>query len=241
LPTDPRATAEAWTLAFANRDGIGGFVRLVRWTDRCWYWAYVVAPGWGIVTVRDHEVRRPPRRDVLVVRADGLWAELVPETPGEHWSVGLEAFGVRLDDPFDAERGERGERLPVGLDLEWETEIGMFGTVRGELLVADARVAFEGTGTFEHWSFVGDPWAEAWRRLVFQADQGRGDVVVDDAVDLDVDDEGLPTRVYAGPRAFHAEAVAIVPVGGGVILALVRGDAGAGWLEWCRPARLPTL
>lgn len=239
MPTDRLATAEAWTLAFANRDGIGGFVRLVRWTERCWYWAYVVTPGWGIITVRDHEVSRPPG-ETLVVRADGLWAELVPETPGEHWSVGLEAFGVRLDDPLDAERGERGERLPVGLDLEWEIEVERFGAVRGQLLVADARVEFEGTGAFEHWSFVGDPWVEPWRRLVFQADLGHGAVVADDDVGLDVDARGLPTRVRAGSRAWQPEALALVPISGGVILALVGGAAGAGWLEWSRPARLPT-
>jgi len=64
---------------------------------------------------------------VLVVRGDGLWAELVEETSGEHWTAGLEAFGVRLDDPLDAERGERGERLPLGFDLEWETGGGTFG------------------------------------------------------------------------------------------------------------------
>ncbi len=223
-------------MPFADRHGAGGFVRLVRWADRCWYWAYVVTPEWGIVTVRDHDLRRPSG-DTLAVRGDGLWAELVPETPGEHWGVGLEAFGVRLDDPLDAKRGERGERLPVGLDLEWETAADRFGAVRGDLLVADGRDAFDGTGTFEHRVFVGDPWADPWRRLVVQADAGRGAVLVDAALDVEVDARGLPTRVDAGSDRFHAEAVALVPTGGGVILALVRGDAGVGWLEWSRPAR----
>jgi hypothetical protein len=238
VSNDRRAPAEAWSLQFANRDGIGGFVRLVRWVDRCWFWAYVVAPGRGMITVRDHEVPRP-RGDALVVRADGLWAELVPETPDEHWSIGLEAFGVRLDDPLDAERGERGERLAVGLDLEWETEAGRFGAVRGQLLVADGRVELDGTGTFEHWSFTGDPWATPWRRLVVQTDPGHGTVEVDDGVDVDVDTRGLPERVQAGPRALPVDAVAIVPIDGGVVLALVEDAAAAGWLEWCRPARLP--
>ncbi len=192
-----------------------------------------------MITVRDHELRRPAGA-ALVVRGDGLWAELVPETPGEHWTVGLEAFGVALDDPLDAEHGERGARLPVGLDVEWETEVERFGTVRGELLVADARIDFEGTGAFEHWTFAGDPWAEPWRRLVFQADPAHGAAVTDDAIGVELDPRGLPTQIDTGPFAFGTEALALVPIGGGVILALVRGDAGVGWLEWSRPARLPT-
>ncbi len=76
------------------------------------------------------EMRRDPTVIVLgedvgkkggvFLATDGLWAECVCETPMEHWGLGLEAFGVRLDEPGDAYRGEIGERLPVGLDLEWE-------------------------------------------------------------------------------------------------------------------------
>jgi len=62
----------------------------------------------------------PLPRAGLEVRADGLWGELVCETPLEHWSIGLEAFGLAYDDLADAWGDEWGERLPVGLDLEWE-------------------------------------------------------------------------------------------------------------------------
>jgi hypothetical protein len=66
----------------------------------------------------------PLPRAGLEVRADGLWGELVCETPLEHWSVGLEAFGLAYDDPADAWGDEWGDRLPVGLDLEWEATEG---------------------------------------------------------------------------------------------------------------------
>ena len=59
-----------------------------------------------LVAVRDHEVPLP--RTGLEVRADGLWGELVCETPLEHWSIGLEAFGLGYDDPADA--SERNHR-----------------------------------------------------------------------------------------------------------------------------------
>jgi hypothetical protein len=127
---------------------MGGFVRLALLPDEgaAWYWAYVVGPDLGLVVVRDHEVPLPRQPGPVVVRADGLWAEFVCETAGEHWSIGLEAFGVRLDDPADGFRGEIGERLAVGLDLEWE--VG--GAVFGEVLVGRDRIPFDGTGVFSH-------------------------------------------------------------------------------------------
>jgi hypothetical protein len=149
----------AWSLEFAQMDAgpwVAGFVRLELRPDDgvAWYWAYVLGRDIGLVVVRDHEVPLP-RGDQLVVRAEGLWAELVCETPGEHWSIGLEAFGVRLDDPADGLRGEIGERLAIGLDLEWEVAPGapsgegpVDGAVFGEVLVGRDRIALDAPGTF---------------------------------------------------------------------------------------------
>src|SRR5512134_1720779 len=83
-----------WGLDFARDDGTAGFLRLLRVGDRCWCWAYVVGPGLGLVVVRDTDVAPPRRSEILDVRAEGLWMELVCETPNEHWSFGLEAFAV---------------------------------------------------------------------------------------------------------------------------------------------------
>jgi hypothetical protein len=112
---------------------------------RAGYEAVLSGPalGEGVIVVRDDDVA-PPKGRLLEVRADGLWAELVCETPGEHWGFGLEAFGLRHESEADAATSVVGERLPVGLDLEWEAP----RTVRGELLVGRARIPFDGTGTF---------------------------------------------------------------------------------------------
>ncbi len=142
----------AWALELAPPEGIAGFVRLeLRPDDRvAWYWAYFVrVPGHdGVISVRDVEVALPRQR--LEIRADGLWAEMTCETPREHWTFGMEAFGVRLDAADDALHGEIGERVPVGLDLEWEVAEGgpPLGTVHGELLVARDRYAIEMPGWF---------------------------------------------------------------------------------------------
>jgi hypothetical protein len=228
-----RPGGAAWSLGFARRDGTGGFVRLVRWSDRAWYWTYVASPAWGLVVVRDHDVALPRPGSTVLVRADGLWAELIPETPGEHWTVGVEAFGVRLDDPLEAERGERGERLPVGLDLEWEVGSAPYGIVHGELLLGDERVAFDGTGALEEATIPEHAWSRPRRRLSWQRDGSTGRTARDDAVELDLDGAGLPTAARADGVAFDVAATAVVPVGARLVLGLVTAADASGWLEWC--------
>ena len=65
------------------------------------------------------------------IRAPGLWLSLTCETPGEHWTVGMEAFALAVDDPDDV----RGDRVPLGFDIEW----GAPGWVFGDVLVGDER------------------------------------------------------------------------------------------------------
>jgi hypothetical protein len=143
-----------WLLDFSTAAGCAGFVQLeLRESEQiAWYWTYLVGfPGVdGVIVVRDHEVLLP--RQGLEIRADGLWAELWCESPREHWTFGLESFGVRLDAPEDALRpgGEIGERIAVGLDIEWEVgrDGPPAGTVHGDVLVGRARLAIDGPGWF---------------------------------------------------------------------------------------------
>lgn len=176
---------ESWYFDFANDNGVGGYVRLGLVPNKgvAWYWAYLVSPEFGLVAVRDHEVPLPKGK-ALEVRADSLWAECVCETPMEHWGLGLESFGVRLDDPADAYRGERGERIAVGLDLEWEAMTPVYdypypdghlgahyehaGVVHGKLLVDDAEIPFEGTGERDHSWGERDWWVLGWHWTSFR-------------------------------------------------------------------------
>ena len=175
---------ESWYVDFSRSDGTGGYVMLSVVPERrvAWYWAYLVSEEFGLVAVRDDDVPLP-RGDALEVRADSLWAELVCETPMEHWGLGLEAFGLRYDEATDAYHGEVGERLPVGLDLEWEATTPRFdhpypddfagahyeqaGIVHGELLVGDRRIPFEGRGERDHSWGPRDWWASAWHWSAF--------------------------------------------------------------------------
>jgi hypothetical protein len=138
--------------AGASANDIAGIVRLELFETHAWYWTYLVGvPGIdGVLVVRDHEVPLP--RQGLEIRAEGLWAALTCETPREHWTFGLESFGVRLDSPEDARIGteEIGERLAVGLDLEWEVAAGgpPSGIVHGDVLVGRATHAIDCEGRF---------------------------------------------------------------------------------------------
>ena len=154
--------AEWWHFDFAAPDGsIGGFLRLtlVPHGNSSWYWASIVGEHRPLVAVRHHDVELP-RTSELVVRADGLWASVHCETPDEHWSMGLEAFGVRYDDPFEAFGAERGDRTPLGFDLEFEaagpaspisaTSYAQAGEMFGELLVGRERIPFTGPAHRTH-------------------------------------------------------------------------------------------
>jgi hypothetical protein len=121
-------------------DGVSGLVELTLGATRAVYLAELVTTD-GVVVVRDDDVPLP-RGALIEVRADGLWAELVPEAD-DHWSFGLEAFGLRFDTLDEARASEVGERVPVGADLEWDR-----GRVVGEVLIGRARLAVDGTGTF---------------------------------------------------------------------------------------------
>jgi hypothetical protein len=134
----------AWSLEFADDQGIEGSLTLTIDGSRAGFLARVVLPDGAVVVVGDDDVTPPKRTDVLVIRAEGLWAELLCETPGEHWSVGLEAFGVRFDSEAEAAASDRGDRVPLGFDLEWETP----DRVVGEVLVGRTLWELDAVGAF---------------------------------------------------------------------------------------------
>ncbi len=168
---------ESWTFDFWSPAGDGapalaGFVGLTfrPRPGRAWCWAALVGARRPYLLVRDLDLD-PPRSAGSRQLRGSLWADANCETPHEHWSVGLEAFGVALDDPDDALHGERGDRTGLGIDLEWEatgTPVGAAGDysvaaeVHGEVLVGAGHdvetIAFTGAGAWRHrWGADLDP------------------------------------------------------------------------------------
>ena len=168
-----------WGFDFVDDDGrLGGFVALsfLASARRAWYWAGLVGAGRPYLLVRDLTLSLPRRPGSREVRGDGLWADVNCETPHDHWSIGLEAFGVALDDPADALGDERGNRIGLGLDLEWDAagevvgaagDYEQFCRVHGEVLVGVGRdietVLVAGQGWRRHtWGAVNwaaTPWS----------------------------------------------------------------------------------
>ena len=234
--------AESWQFDFADVAGSGGFVGLCLYPNlkRAWWWTHLLTAA-GLVAVRDHEVALP--RSGLEVRAEGLWGELVCETPLEHWSMGLEAFGVGYDDPAEAWGAEWGERLAVGLDLEWEAlgspvvaalpgppgapDGGYLqpGTMEGEMLVGEGRYPFRGTGLR----------SRRWGRADWWGGSGRSWAgLVGDGGELRVLDE----VARDGVEVLGTAPVLVTGTGGtGARLerALCRSGELRGWAEWLQP------
>jgi hypothetical protein len=169
---------ESWYFDFAAEDGsIGGYVRLGLYPNLgvAWYWAYLVgaAADAPLLAVQHHEAAIPTG-SVLEVREEGLWSALHCESPHDHWSIGLESFAVALDDPGEAYEPElRGEKVPFGLDLEWEaagpvydypgvTRYEQSCRVSGDILVGTDTIAFDAWGQRDHSWGVRDWWGTGW-------------------------------------------------------------------------------
>ena len=228
-PRSGRAWEESWYLDFAAADGsLAGYVRLaLRPGDRgASFWAAMVGGGPPLVAVRDDEVP-PPSGRPLEVRAPGLWTELVCETPLEHWTVGLEAFGVALDDPLEAWRAERGDPWALGLDVEWEAAAacswwpgpgeagGPTGysqpcLVSGDVLVGDRRLTLDGAGGVRVHLWGDRDWTAPWAWAAGRMDDGTGFLAAGDDVAVERRADGL----------LGAGAVMAGPAGGGPALAL---------------------
>ena len=178
------AWEESWDLDFTAADGaLGGYVRLALHPRRrlAWFWAALVGRGRPLVTVVDHGLALPRGPD-LDLRGEGLWTSFTCETALEHWSVGLEAFGVALDDPTEAWRSLRGDRTALGLDLEWETAGPLRSAahpqgyhlpclVHGEVLVGTETIAFDGWGGRAH-AWGARRWDQAWSTAAGRLDDG---------------------------------------------------------------------
>jgi hypothetical protein len=166
---DATGGVEQWRFAFADERGaVAGEIALALSTTegRASFLFDGVLASFGRIVVADEAVPLPRPTAGLEIRADGLWASLLCETAFEHWSLGLEAFGLRLDDDALGDDPPAwadlvGERLPVGFDLEWELTgppvalvdgLGyqQAGSMFGELLVVRDRIAVEATCTREH-------------------------------------------------------------------------------------------
>jgi hypothetical protein len=175
-PGSEQLWGESWYFDFFDGDGsVGGWVRLGLYPNLsvAWYHAFVVGPSRQLVAVSDLEVPLPAPPG-LEIRTHGLWADHTCETPLDHWTVGNEAFGLGVDEAAALyAEVPLGERVALGIDLEWETEGAPYHygattryeipcQVHGEVLVGDERLEIDGHGQRDHSWGVRDWWQFGW-------------------------------------------------------------------------------
>jgi hypothetical protein len=161
-PGPSSAWTESWEWRLVLDDGsLAVTIAVVRRPaeSRLSYLGAVMGRDRPTVSVIEHEIPLP-KGDALEMRASGIWADHVCETPFVHWSVGIEAFGLTFDEPDDAVGHARGVRTPVGFDLEWEDADSMqpvgasgyltVGRAHGEVLVGSEEHDVEGAGHRMH-------------------------------------------------------------------------------------------
>jgi hypothetical protein len=159
-----RLWAESWYGDFAAPDGsLGGYAQLTLWPNlgRSWFWSALVGRGRRPVVLVEPEAPLP-RPSTLELRAPGLWTEFIEQIPDEHFTVDLEAFAVALDDPEDVFGRGWGDRVPYGLELEWESSSDSLDIVHGQVLVEDETIELDGRGRRFHWEGLPAWWDREW-------------------------------------------------------------------------------
>lgn len=167
----PGSAAEQWLFS-AGTVGLDRslvvHLSLVRAEQRAAFAAAVrLEPTYAVVLVAA-DLPMPKRG--LELRGPGIWADHNVEEPLERWSLGLEAFGVGIEvSPGDdlevllAASGTpdlRGDRAPLGWDLEWtslaapepdgERGYRVACRVEGEVLTGGDARELDGPGERSH-------------------------------------------------------------------------------------------
>jgi hypothetical protein len=234
---------EVWSFDLVDAGaGIGFHLALELGGGRAVVRAAVVGEHRALVSLVADDL--PPPRVGLEVRGPGIWASAECETPFDHWSLGLEAFAVTLDDPWDALGSARGERTPLGADLEWEattSPVGLAGPgdgyeipsiAHGEVLVGAERLAVDGVGAWTHrW---GPTPVASWSRHRAAGVASRQALVGDRPVRIpDLLDRSVALAVDGSALDLEVVAVAPAPTARGpVVRALVRRAGSPGTWGW---------
>ncbi|MFV0318527.1 MAG: hypothetical protein ACK5O2_16395 [Microthrixaceae bacterium] len=181
---------ESYYLDWFTEDAtLGGYIRIGFYPnlDRVWYWACLVGERRPLVTVVEHDVAMPTSASSLELRHDGLWADHAIESPNEHMSTNLEAFGLVIEDPAEMYRADapRGDRVPFGFELDWETDRGGYQwppvtpryeipcRVHGFVQVGDERIEVDAWGQRDHsWGAARDWWSMPWIWSAGRLDDG---------------------------------------------------------------------
>jgi hypothetical protein len=128
---------------------------------RAWWWSVIVRDGEPMLLVRDQHLDLPR---TFEVRGDGLWADLACHDPMVRWQVNFEGFAVALDEPGDAYTHERGDRVPVEFEFEWDAaaEPSAISDGYGQRCTVSSDFGEPVTGYRQHTWGAKDYWSREW-------------------------------------------------------------------------------
>ena len=176
---------DSWYFDAVAEDGsLGAYVRIGLYPNLgvAWYTAYVTGPGRPAVAVVDLETPLP-EEEHLRTRTGALTAEHRCDRPLERFHCTLEATGESHADHSAPLRGERGEPVPVALDLTWDTDGEPYAyrvttryeipcLVEGTVRVGDEELALRGPGQRDHSWGLRDWWSMNWMWSAVRLDDG---------------------------------------------------------------------
>lgn len=174
-PASEKLWSESWYFDVADpANEVGAYLRVGHYPnrDQTWFQCTVVGRDRPLVTLRD-EGAPLAGGDGLHVETDTWSCALTIEEPLERWRVQVSGTADQLDDPTDVYRGDRGEPVPIDLDLTWRTVARPYhygvstryevsSQVTGTIQVGDARIEVDAPGQRDHSWAVRDWWAFEW-------------------------------------------------------------------------------
>jgi hypothetical protein len=167
---------ESWYLDWAADDcSYGGSVRLGLYPnlDRAWWWIALVGADRPLVLVVDHDLPCPAGDAALDQSVGGTDVAISWPEPMRRFRATSAATGVVLPDPAQAFHGLDGERVPVTLDLTWESRAEIFpyamttryeisSWVEGTVTIGDETITVDCAGQRDHSWGVRDWWLFPW-------------------------------------------------------------------------------
>jgi hypothetical protein len=186
-PTGPEELwGESWYLDWAAADGsYGGYVRLGLYPnlDRAWWWIALVGVDRPLVLTVDHDLACPDGAAALDQHAGTTHVSVSWPEPLRTFRVTSRAEGVVLPEPARAFHDLDGDRVPVTLDLTWESRAEAFpyamttryeisSWVTGTVTIGDDTVAVDCAGQRDHSWGVRDWWLFPWNWTSGHFDDG---------------------------------------------------------------------
>ena len=176
---------ESWYFDAISDDGeIGLYTRIGLYPNLgiCWLTAFICGPERPAVAIVDFAAPLPGGEE-LTVEHGGLQAEHVCVVALERFRVRLEAIGEAFADASAPLRGEPGDPVAAGFDLEWETVGAPYSyrvatryeipcRVRGTVHVGDEEIQLRGRGQRDHSWGPRDWWSAEWMWSAGHLDDG---------------------------------------------------------------------